>query len=524
MHIGSGEELVGRVADPENAEGGKEAAVSAVVTDAGGKPFIPGSSLRGCLRSWMEGAVDDPTLIHSIWGTAEKDREQGGKVYVRGATFNRSRSTPPSFPEPPPDAESESSHVPRHWNENRWTQIEYGVSIDRFTGTAARHRLYYFETVPAGAVFNVVVDAVELTDEELAWVMASLDALNLSLPLCRLGAYKNNGYGKCQWHRKALTGLTTAEHRKQWLDAKSRPAGFQGYPELDADFERQLPPIPSSADPSVLAIKIEIQFDGPMLVNDPSRLFRQVNGEFREVNHGFVTDEKDRVLLPSRSVRGVLRSHAERILRTMGDIGDDRLTPDDLQSLACYLHESKLACKPVNDRSEIETCCVACRLFGLGGWRSPVWIENFEEQTAFSAYVQEFVAVDRFTGGAAHQKKFNAMPADRPKFSGLIAIELNRLETPHLGLLSLLLRDWIEGDIRFGYGAGKGYGRCTARITEIIPPETWARQWVPEEEDLKKTKTGQAPSLTEAMQTAVVGCIRELEDCIRQFRTEVSHG
>ena len=35
-----------------------------------------------------------------------------------------------------------------------------------------------------------------------------------------------------------------------------------------------------------------------------------------------------------------------------------------------------------------------------------------------------------------------------------------------LGLLALVLRDWIEGDIPIGYGKNKGYGSCTVSIEE----------------------------------------------------------
>jgi hypothetical protein len=114
--------------------------------------------------------------------------------------------------------------------------------------------------------------------------------------------------------------------------------------------------------------------------------------------------------------------------------------------------------------------------------------------------VQEFVAVDRFTGGAAEAKKFQARPVHGSargdaRFVGTLRLSLesppgrNETHRHHriekatgkevkkqsleeakaiceadLGLLAFLGRDLLEGDLTFGSGAAKGLGACRARV------------------------------------------------------------
>ncbi|MGH8615097.1 MAG: TIGR03986 family type III CRISPR-associated RAMP protein [Gammaproteobacteria bacterium] len=80
---------------------------------------------------------------------------------------------------------------------------------------------------------------------------------------------------------------------------------------------------------------------------------------------------------------------------------------------------------------------------------------------------QEFVAIDRFTGGAANKKKFNAERPDSVTLHGWIEVEPERICAWGYGLLALVLRDLKEGDIQFGLGRAKGYGSCTAKLVEI---------------------------------------------------------
>jgi hypothetical protein len=113
------------------------------------------------------------------------------------------------------------------------------------------------------------------------------------------------------------------------------------------------------------------------------------------------------------------------------------------------------------------------RVFGATGWRAPIEFGDFEICGAEDLVVQEFVAVDRFTGGAAKQKLFNAHALWKPTFTGDVTIRADRWKEewdvrPWVWLLLVFtLKDWIEGDGFLGSGRSKGYGgfRAGCQVT-----------------------------------------------------------
>jgi hypothetical protein len=195
------------------------------------------------------------------------------------------------------------------------------------------------------------------------------------------------------------------------------------------------------------------------LVNDASmvRKKRDANGE----GHAHVARRVDgKLLLPAESLRGVLAHQAARIARTRGKCGER----EEVKRCADGTLPSEIGC--------------LTRLFGGSGWRSVLDISDFVEvgeapvpgaapvakEQAPNISVQQFVAVDRFTAaGGSDSLKFDAQGGWQPHLKGRIGINLDRLKLlgdvePSLGLLALALRDLVEGDMTFGWGAGKGYG------------------------------------------------------------------
>lgn len=80
LHIGSGQTTTrpGLIYSDGKAEG-KLVQVSAVATDHRGKPYIPGSSLKGRLRAVLRSRVDT-AIMESIFGV----EDQGGNRPTRG--------------------------------------------------------------------------------------------------------------------------------------------------------------------------------------------------------------------------------------------------------------------------------------------------------------------------------------------------------------------------------------------------------------------------------------------------------
>jgi len=151
----------------------------------------------------------------------------------------------------------------------------------------------------------------------------------------------------------------------------------------------------------VLFMELELCFDGPFMVNDPSQSYESEDGG---LSHTYLRNEEKQIVLRSRSFHGALRNQAERIVRTVAE-------ENVMQQKACYVEKrGGDCCKPVTHINEVEHLCMACRLFGGNGWRSPIMSSDFLPATNGDGeeYEQEFVAIDRFTGGASEGKKFRA--------------------------------------------------------------------------------------------------------------------
>jgi CRISPR/Cas system CSM-associated protein Csm3 (group 7 of RAMP superfamily) len=191
-------------------------------------------------------------------------------------------------------------------------------------------------------------------------------------------------------------------------------------------------------------------------------------------------------VLPGSSLRGVLRSQAERIARTLvsyraasqGKSAAEyflnhcpacdplarRLEAGDyaaLESCDSLLHYQ--AQHPENEEVPSEDLCLACQLFGSTRNGSRLRVEDAPFAGAKPLYkMLDFLAVDRFTGGGAEHLKFDALALWKPAFK--VRLWLENPADWELGWLSLVLRDLAEGWLRVGFGAAKGFGEVT--ITE----------------------------------------------------------
>jgi CRISPR/Cas system CSM-associated protein Csm3 (group 7 of RAMP superfamily) len=173
--------------------------------------------------------------------------------------------------------------------------------------------------------------------------------------------------------------------------------------------------------------------------------------------------------LPGSAFRGAVRSRGEQILRTLGgDPGACHLnTP-----AACHERiEQELAERkqPFPFSEELAKHCPACRIFGSGRLASALKVSDFLaiEPPAGDPLHHEFVAIDRFTGGAAGGAKFDGLASPPVRLRGEIHVDLGRLAPWGLGLLALVLRDLLHGDIPLGFATARGLNEYEARLVGI---------------------------------------------------------
>lgn len=429
LHIGSGRPTERAQIKDQH---GRACEINAVAADCHGAAYIPGSTLKGNLRGWLEQNGADPTLAERVFGvmdTNNPERRWGGKAEFTDAFF--ARDTVSSRP------------ALRWWDGARKTCVAPGVAIDPHTRTADDEKLFYHEFVPPGVEFNVEIGGRDLEDPEVDLLLAGLLAMDLPGGP-KLGAGTADGWGRMSWR---LDSIERSDALAAWLAGKADCF----YVKLDHSpyVKRANALLQRLGGGSSLAIDLGISFDSHFLVNDPSQC-----GKDGLPDHAPVT-ENGQIVLPASSIRGAFRSQAERILKT--------IFPDEVTEV-----------RSVEGIEDVRKLPRFCQLFGATGWRSPVHFTDFRpdpdvpdnqgvEQT------QDFVAIDRFTGGGEEGKKFNARSSYRPVLRGSLRVDLDALDRAGagpgaLGLLALTFRDLLEGDITFGFGAAKGYGSCTVEV------------------------------------------------------------
>ena len=446
LHIGSG----GTVTRPGLTAPDGPVDINAVVTDYTGKPYLPGSTLKGALRAWLEKQLNDegrPCLVQ-LFGQEketgeEKNNNHGGKAEFLDARIVFPHNGPTTLP---------------YWDDCRQTYVAATVAINNVTRTARHRHLIHTEMVPPGVTFAVTLSG-PLEEGETGLLLAALNGFNQSPPALVLGAHTANGFGRFSWELSAVKRFGK-EHLRGWLEAEKRTmrtAAMEQLSDREIDDLQQVGTAQLDQQEDQVRLELELHFDGPFLVNNPLTTKEQEakkEGRADIPNHRPLRDADGRPCLPESSVRGALRAQAARIIRTLG-------------GTCC---ESNLACeKGIHTHAEIKELCPVCRVFGAPGWKSPLAISDFRFLDGEDdGHIQEFVAIDRFTGGAKDQAKFNAEYIGSPRFTGTIALDERRvLPDWGKGLLYLVLRDLAEGDITLGFGRSKGYGVCRADITEL---------------------------------------------------------
>ncbi len=254
MHVGSGETTERPGLTNEGAV--RPCEVQAVTLDWQGRPCIPGSALKGVLRSWASTFLRrHADAIRRLFGDPDVGSEvaEGGRAEFLTAFVVRPK-LPKGWPGciPYPDA-------------CRMTGVMASISIDRASRVAMPDHLFYEEYVPPGVVFQVEILATGVSDGDVTFLLALLEkgAAHPTHPL-QFGANGNSEWGRVAW---ALEEVTRIPEGQISLQSIAMPC-FPWNCELDENI--------SAADLSLdlspqLILDLALEFHGPYLVNDPFR-------------------------------------------------------------------------------------------------------------------------------------------------------------------------------------------------------------------------------------------------------------
>ena len=183
-------------------------------------PYIPGSSLKGKIRSlieWQFGVVDDgkPVSVVDKDGNKKSNFERAKKIvklFGNGITIKNSQIAKEIGPTRVSFADCSLANKKELLEKNALIEEKTEVTIDRFSGTVGGGGPRQMESVPAGAKFKFSITLLEFEgDEELEAILALGMKL---LELTNLGGNGSRGYGKIEFNKIEGLGKKYVEKGK----------------------------------------------------------------------------------------------------------------------------------------------------------------------------------------------------------------------------------------------------------------------------------------------------------------------
>jgi CRISPR/Cas system CSM-associated protein Csm3 (group 7 of RAMP superfamily) len=418
--------------------------------DGRGRYYIPGSSLAGPMRSWIElnltccdGKGNGEAIANKLFGYMKKDKEKGDEGDEEGyASY--------LFIE---DSVLESG------KKNR--ERRHGIKIDEESGTAKDKFLYTRALLPKGASFRLEMELDVEKGQRTAVEALKLLLETLQKGKIRFGACKTRGFGAMKLKELDVNyyDFSTENMFDCWLEGKaSSKRGLDALGNTENVFiikdgreyyEIEIPWQPVSR------IMVKSGRDG--IETDMLPLVSSV-GE------GVVP------VIPGSSIKGVLRSQACRILRTVfdGDTDETKKIVNDLfgdteQSGRIFVNDVYSTPKDPPSAED---------------WLS----ENIDAMDGITKH-EDHVAIDRFTGGASDGALYSARPVKGIRWDPIrIAVDFSTRSQAaenllvKLALIELVVRDMERGLVPLGFGTNRGMGE--------IEIEKETRGHFPNEEDI----------------------------------------
>jgi len=214
-------------------------------------------------------------------------------------------------------------------------------------------------------------------------------------------------------------------------------------------------------------INLTIIPDGPILIKsgkegaDPSK----PDMEFVETYHAGGRT----IYLPGSSLKGAIRAHAERIVRTVGKdqrnppSKSDQLWANDPLSDKAYEYLEK-----ITSGSEIyKLSCFTDQMFGNTSIASRIRIEDAYPDAAQPLKIEERngVAIDRVFGSVA-VGPFNYQVCTSGEFR--TKLHLKNFTLAQLGLIGLVLRDLNDGWFGLGFAKSRGLGTVRVKLNQAV--------------------------------------------------------
>ncbi|MBL8149237.1 MAG: hypothetical protein JNN15_04845 [Blastocatellia bacterium] len=433
-----------------------------LAVNGSGNYYIPGTSIAGVLRSWCS-QVFETSKVNNLWGFQEENKQGSKKGEDGQASFVIIEDTLIELPE------------------NTTIEIRDGVGINRYTGSAADKAKYDRGVLPRDTKFQLSI-IVEMQEEVVNFAKVMFGYLLEALKDSQLlfGASKTRGLGRVK--------LTESSIFEECLSTKNGILALlsnnKGNQLSIGDLKDTDPKISPNLQPK-LDIKIFWKPSQPVMVKSG---YDAVAVDTIPLVSG-IDSKRLALVLPGSSIKGVLRSQAERIVRTVLDIKEDY--PEDfLKQIKVPLIGELFGVG--NEKAETASIesnqvnvglaalsiadCYTRQYFQREEWKS---IETEKEikqtsqekrcfQTAFH------VAIDRWTGGASEGALYNVLEPHNTNWEPInLTLDFGRLKEEDrltgLSLLLFVLRDLMRARLPFGFATNRGMGEIEVCFIEFTP-------------------------------------------------------
>jgi CRISPR/Cas system CSM-associated protein Csm3 (group 7 of RAMP superfamily) len=406
-----------------------------------GNPLLPGTSIAGALRSY---------LADVLGGYRTEEHREVAMLFGVARSHNTDKENDEGAQSPL--IVFDARVLPDGLN----IEIRDGVAIDPATGTAAPNQKFDIEVLPAGKCFPVRFELVveRHVDEERI----------VALFLKALEGFCNGGISLGMRRSRGLGALQSREWKAVRFDLSSS-AGWMQW--LTSDYEKPTMQVSSSYESPLHAVRHAnpvLCFDQHYVTDQRMRIvleaFLQIEGDLLIRSPGDDPADPDVIhlhsagkpVLPGTSLGGVMRSQAFRIAHCVREEHGDAVQWID------RLFGPRIDRKDRQKRIRQTSCQVEPSA-------SRIRIsENFLSNR--DARRQTRIAIDRFTGGASSGSLFEEQV--HVGGSVKVKIELINPENGEMGLLLLLLKDLLTGEIPVGGSSSVGRGNLMGTATLVL--------------------------------------------------------
>ncbi|MHA1757004.1 MAG: RAMP superfamily CRISPR-associated protein [Promethearchaeota archaeon] len=174
-------------------------------------------------------------------------------------------------------------------------------------------------------------------------------------------------------------------------------------------------------------------------------------------------EKGETIYIPGSSLKGVIRSHIESLLRTL----DKNATCDILEDSSCTkkIEENEKIKNREFSSSEIYSCsCKTCKVFGNGKLKSRISILDAYPEGEIKMETRNGVAISRLTHAVA------AGPFDMEvliQANLKTKIFLENFECWQIGFIALAINSLNTGFLKLGFGKNRGFGVIEIKIDKI---------------------------------------------------------